>query len=89
MSHNWTKNDLAAALRLDVVAARSLLPGDVVVDDDGPWRVTDVKRLAGGRIQILDQDGNGYDLEADARRRVVARSALRVDPRQIRRRRDG
>lgn len=59
MSHNWTKGDLAAALKTVVVAAWDLLPGDVIVDDYGPWQVTKVVPLLDGQVEVLDAEGNG------------------------------
>jgi hypothetical protein len=61
VSHNWTKGDLAAALKTMVVAARDLLPSDVIIDDYGPWQVAKVIYLLDGQVDV----------------RIVIRNALR------------
>lgn len=81
MSHNWSKFDFAAALATTTVAARDLLPGDVVVDDYGPWQVDTVTSLPDGRVEVIDEDANGGARPPDAKVRIVTRGALRVAPR--------
>lgn len=83
MSINWQIRDLASVLRTTVILAKELRIGDVVVEDHGVWQVAKIGRLKSSppSQNILDIDDNGGPIPDDHLVRIVARDALRNQPR--------
>lgn len=76
MSVNWSKTDLAARLRTELVSVEEIVPGDVALSDGHPFGVerVDAKKDV---VMLYDEDENGFGAKRGNKMFIIARDALK------------